>query len=295
MHTTIAFAIMPGKAKEQYHLGEHEETLKLFGSRNAQDCCGYLLPHLRSLQPTFRLLDLGCGPGSITFDLANLFPEAFIIGIDLSTEVTAQNNARIVQYSKYGNIEFRAGDMLDPLSFLNESELGTFDVVHEHATMIHMPDAPEALRQMRRMCKKKGGVVASRNGDMTSQILHPPCPENMTLILKSYEASHGDASVGRKLVEHAVQAGWNREQIVSSASIMSNRTGEERLVYAKSMLANLGDENSDMRMKAASFGFGPKDIQKMRDNMVRFAEAPYGARLLVCCEIMCFNDDKTLA
>jgi len=280
---------MSDKVEEQYHLGEHEETLDLFRLRNAQNCCGYLLPHLRSLEPPFRLLDLGCGPGSITFDLANIFPGAIIIGVDLSAEVTAQNNAKIRQYSKHQNIEFRAGDMLKPLSFLDESELGTFDVVHEHATLIHMPDAPEALRQMRRMCKSNGGVVASRNGDMTSQILHPPCPENMILILKSYETSHGDASVGRKLVEHAMHAGWDREQIVSSASIMSNRTKEERLVYSKSILANLGDANSEMRKKAASFGFGPIDIHKMQEDMVRFAEAPYGSRLLICCEMLCFN------
>ncbi|OAL57339.1 S-adenosyl-L-methionine-dependent methyltransferase [Pyrenochaeta sp. DS3sAY3a] len=281
---------MSDKVEEQYHLGEHEETLDLFRLRNAQNCCGYLLPHLRSLKPSFRLLDLGCGPGSITFDLANLFPEAIIIGVDLSKEVTAQNNAKIPYYSKHSNIEFRAGDMLEPLSFLDVSELGSFDVVHEHATLIHMPDAPEALRQMRSICKSHNGVVASRNGDMTSQILHPPCPENMKLILKSYEASHGDASVGRKLVDHAMQAGWDREQIVSTASIMTNRTSEERQAYAKSMLANLGDENSEMRKKAALLGFGPNDIGKMQENMLRFADSPYGSRLLVCCEILCFNN-----
>jgi SAM-dependent methyltransferase len=281
---------MASTVKEaQYHLGQKEDTFKLFELRNAQNCCGYLLPHLRTLPETFRLVDLGCGPGSITFDLANLFPKAYILGVDQSPEVTQRNQTNIASFSKHRNIEFRVGDMLDPTSFLSASELGTFDVVHEHATLIHMRDAPEALRQMRRMSKSDSGVIASRNGDMTSQILHPPCPENMALICKSYEASHGDASVGRKLVEHAMQAGWARNQIIASASIMSNTTSDERKLYANSMLANLTDETSDMRKKASLLGFRGLDIQKMRDNLVRFVDAPYGSRLLICCEMLCLN------
>ncbi|KAF2420956.1 S-adenosyl-L-methionine-dependent methyltransferase [Tothia fuscella] len=283
---------MSPAVKEEYHLGEHEETLELFKLRNAQNCCSYLLPHLSSVSPSFRMLDLGCGPASITFDLANMFPNALIVGVDSSKQVISQNQAKSGKSSKHGNIEFRVGDMLEPLSFLQDSEMGTFDVVHEHAILIHMPDVPEALRQMRRMSRAVGGVIASRKGDMTSQILHPPCPENMALILKSYESSHGDASVGRKLVEYAMEAGWRREQIASSASILTNRTDEERRIYANSMLANLHDENSEMQKKAAEFGFGPGEVKKMQENLIRFVNAAYGSRLLICCEMLCFNSNS---
>ena len=55
-----------------YIHGHHESVLRSHTSRTAANCAGYLLP---SLRPHMRILDIGCGPGTITADLAKLVPQ----------------------------------------------------------------------------------------------------------------------------------------------------------------------------------------------------------------------------
>ncbi len=55
-----------------YIHGHHESVLRSHTWRTAANCAGYLLP---SLRPDMRILDIGCGPGTITADLAKLVPQ----------------------------------------------------------------------------------------------------------------------------------------------------------------------------------------------------------------------------
>ena len=50
-------------------MGYGPEFRKMLERRNAADCAAHLLPHLR---PGMRLLDLGCGPGTISVELAEV-------------------------------------------------------------------------------------------------------------------------------------------------------------------------------------------------------------------------------
>ena len=51
---------------DRYTHGHHESVLRSHRWRTAANSCAYLLPHLR---PDMSLLDVGCGPGTITADL----------------------------------------------------------------------------------------------------------------------------------------------------------------------------------------------------------------------------------
>ena len=65
----------PGTSQPTYTMGYGPEFQKLLERRNAADCAAHLLPHLR---PGMRLLDLGCGPGTISVGLAEaVAPGAF--------------------------------------------------------------------------------------------------------------------------------------------------------------------------------------------------------------------------
>jgi cyclopropane fatty-acyl-phospholipid synthase-like methyltransferase len=52
---------------DTYTHGHHDSVLRSHRWRTAETSAGYLLPYLR---PGMRLLDVGCGPGTITIDLA---------------------------------------------------------------------------------------------------------------------------------------------------------------------------------------------------------------------------------
>ena len=53
----------------------------IFNRRTAQACATHLLPYIK---PNHQILDIGCGPGSITIGLAALVPDGEVIGIDIN-------------------------------------------------------------------------------------------------------------------------------------------------------------------------------------------------------------------
>src|SRR5271157_3369786 len=72
---------------EVYTHGHHESVLRSHRWRTAENSAGYLLA---SLRPGLALLDIGCGPGTITFDLAALVAPGSVTGIDADAGVIAQ-------------------------------------------------------------------------------------------------------------------------------------------------------------------------------------------------------------
>lgn len=270
-----------------YHIGHREETLNAFELRNASNCLGYLLPTLEALPPNFSLLDIGCGPGSITFDLARRFPQARIIGVDLGEEVIERNTANIAALAPDCNIEFRAGDLLHPEVFLSPEEIGSFDVVHEHTTLICIPDPVVGLHALKRLAKQDSGIVACREADVASQVVWPPVPEIAELQERIYAMNGLDTQMGRKLLGKSLEAGFRRDQVTATASVLSNITASERLLYAGSMAAMLADENSDYRKAASKFGYTDEQVEVLRRNMDKIMAADDGWRLCICTEVIC--------
>lgn len=64
-----------------YTHGHHESVLRAHRRRTAKDSAGYLLPHL---QPGMSLLDVGCGPGTITVDLAARVAPGRVTAVELT-------------------------------------------------------------------------------------------------------------------------------------------------------------------------------------------------------------------
>src|SRR5205807_10234032 len=90
--------------RETYTHGHHESVLRSHRWRTAANSCAYLLDRIG---PGTELLDVGCGPGTITVDLARRVAPGRVVGIDRSTEVVeaARRDAGDV-----ANLEFRTGD-----------------------------------------------------------------------------------------------------------------------------------------------------------------------------------------
>ena len=201
----------------QYLQGHHESVLRSHRWRTATNSAAYLLPHLR---PGMQLLDVGCGPGTLTDDLGvAVGPDGAVLGIDNAP--AAIEAARAGKRS--ANARFEVQD-LQRLDLPDDS----FDVVHAHQVLQHLSDPVEALREMRRVCKP-GGLVAVRDADYAAMTWHPPQP-GMDLWLSTYrELAHArgaEPDAGRRLLGWAHEAGFR--DVAASASVWCFATPEDR-------------------------------------------------------------------
>src|SRR6476620_8065854 len=76
--------LRPVAGNETYTHGHHESVLRSHTWRTAENSAAYLLPHLR---PGFGVLDVGCGPGTITVDIALRVAPGTVVGVDRSSDV----------------------------------------------------------------------------------------------------------------------------------------------------------------------------------------------------------------
>ena len=169
--------------------------------RTAEDSAAYLLPHL---EPGLTVLDIGCGPGTITADLAERVAPGRVLAVDQVADVLDVARAEI-QRRNLSNVTFATADVHN-LEFPD----GAFDVVHAHQVLQHVADPVQALREMRRVCRP-GGIVAARDADYAGFIWFPRLPA-LDLWLDLYEkaarANRGEPDAGRRLLSWAMKTGF---------------------------------------------------------------------------------------
>src|SRR6266849_2800773 len=125
---------MSSSSSETYTHGHHESVLGSHRMRTAENSAAYLLPYLRS---GMSLLDVGCGPGTITHDFARRLAPGEVIGVDREQAPLAEANALAAETS---NLAFAVGDVY-ALDFVDAS----FDIVHAHQLLQHLTDPVAAL------------------------------------------------------------------------------------------------------------------------------------------------------
>ncbi len=192
--------------EERYTHGHHESVLKSHTWRTIANSAAYLEPHL---QAGLSLLDVGCGPGTITVEFADRLAPGRVVGLDAAAEVI--DKARAFERS---NLEFVVGDAY-ALPFDDD----TFDLAHAHQTLQHVADPVAVLRELRRVVKP-GGVVAARDVDYAGVIWYPLLPglaEWLDLYERVHRSNGGEPDAGRRLKAWAREAGFT--EVVPTASI----------------------------------------------------------------------------
>lgn len=212
---------MPDAA--HYTHGHHASVLQAHRWRRAANSAAYLLDHLR---PGFSLLDVGCGPGSLTFDLAARVAPGRTLGVD--TAAAAIEAARADASTRgLDGIEFRRADVLD-LPAENER----FDVVHAHQVLQHLADPVAALRAMGALCAP-GGLVAVRDADYAAMTWYPASSglDDWLALYRDVARSNGaEPDAGRRLARWAREAGL--ASAVVTASVWCFATPEDRTYWA---------------------------------------------------------------
>lgn len=191
-----------------YTHGHHESVLRAHTWRTAENSARYLLPLLRA---NLDLLDVGCGPGTLTVDLARRVKGGHVVGVDRSAEVLEQSARHAAEAGVA--VEFTPGDVY-ALAFAEAS----FDVVHAHQVLQHLTDPVRALREMRRVLKPNG-VLAVRDSDY-SCFSFAPLDARLDRWLTLYRAvarkNGAEPDAGRFLKSWARAAGFRSISASSS-------------------------------------------------------------------------------
>ena len=194
--------------------------------RTAANSAAHLLPLLR---PGMALLDVGCGPGTLTTDLARHVAPGPVVGVDLSEGVVAEAE-RHARDAGASNATFLVADFrsagLPP---------GSFDVVHAHQVLQHLRDPVGALRVMRRLAKP-GGLVAARDSDYPAfaWTSHRGTGASLDrwrdIYLAVTRINGASADAGRHLLAWAHEAGL--ADVAYSTSTWTFATAEDRAWWA---------------------------------------------------------------
>ncbi|WP_324788027.1 class I SAM-dependent methyltransferase [Streptomyces sp. H51] len=202
-----------------YTHGHHESVLRSHTWRTAANSAAYLLG---SLKPHMKILDIGCGPGTITADLAELVPDGHVTGVDAAPEVLERARATAAERG-LGNVGFAVADV-HALDYPDD----TFCVVHAHQVLQHVGDPVRALREMRRVTRP-GGLIAVRDSDYAAMTWYPASAgmdDWLELYHRVARANGGEPDAGRRLKAWAVRAGLS--DITATSSTWTFSTAEER-------------------------------------------------------------------
>jgi ubiquinone/menaquinone biosynthesis C-methylase UbiE len=185
----------------------------------------YLIPEL---QLGGTLLDVGCGPGTITVDLARRLSPGSVVGIDASTSIIAHAEGLAADEGVH-NASFQVGDVY-ALDFADAS----FDIVHAHQVMQHLARPVLAMAEIRRVLRP-GGVFAARDVDYGGVMIAPTI-QGLTEWMQVYREVHywngGDPDAGRSLKSWALAAGFS--SVTSSASVWCFASDAEREWWGES-------------------------------------------------------------
>ncbi|EMD40176.1 hypothetical protein CERSUDRAFT_112386 [Gelatoporia subvermispora B] len=211
-----------------YMNNQSDSVLRTYQWRTAENSASYLLPFI---QPHMHILDLGCGPGTISVGLAQRVPQGRVVGVDYFPE-SLEKAREFAAQNEVKNIEFVTGNAL-ALDFPNN----TFDMVCAHQVLLHLADPVQALSEMRRVTKP-GGIVAAKEGDMQTLVWYPDFPalnawRDLTVNIGLSRGASID--VARRLVSWAMEVGFRRDSITATASCYCWSSPEERQYWGGSM------------------------------------------------------------
>ena len=175
------------------------------------------------IRPGMKCVDLGCGGGEVTFELARLVaPGGSVTGVDMDEVKLGLARTAAVERG-ISNVEFTARNV-------NEwDEPDAYDVVYSRYLLQHLSEPVSLLRRMW-AAVRSGGLVIVEDADFDGWCCHPP-NEGFDFFVRAYaeviRRRGGDHATGRKLYHYFLEAGIPTPQVDLVQSVFVSGEGKE--------------------------------------------------------------------
>ena len=258
---------------ETYTLGYSHNAVGFMARRTIESHAAFVMPRLKA---GWRVLDCGCGPGTVTLGLARMVFPGEVIAIDQepSQLELARQNAAAAQVT---NVGFQNGSVYE-LPFADEQ----FDLVFAHAVFEHLKEPAAALGQIRRVLKP-GGTVALRSPDWGGFLFWPGNPR-LEAAIEYYKmlqnGNGGDVYAGRKLKALLAASGF--QNVCASATYES----VQPLEVITEFIAQRIEESA---AKNAAIERGWITVSKLQESAAALRELqhqPGGFFAIAWCEVL---------
>ena len=190
---------------ETYTLGYSTGVTQVLQERTLATCASFFLPHLR---PGMTVLDCGCGPGSLTIEIAARVAPGQVVGIDIDPGQCVQAQARAAAHG-ITNVRFEPADVY-ALPYPD----ATFDAVFSHALVTHLGEPMRAFAESRRVLKP-GGVMAVSANDYDAFVVSPAgsvMERTLSLYARVMTYNGGNRLLARHLRGALLEAGFARAE-----------------------------------------------------------------------------------
>jgi 2-polyprenyl-3-methyl-5-hydroxy-6-metoxy-1,4-benzoquinol methylase len=258
-------SVVQDRGMDTYTHGHADAVLQSHRWRTVENSAAYLAPHLRA---GLDVLDVGCGPGTITVDLAHRVAPGRVLGLDVSAAPLGE--ARELAAREGVAVEFAVGD-----TYALDLPDGSFDVVHAHQVLQHLTDPVAALREMARVCRP-GGVIAVRDVDYATFIWFPDdrgLDRWLDLYHRVARRNDAEPDAGRRLLSWAHAAGLR--DVTATTSSWCYAAPAEREWWGNSWAGRA--IASSFAEQAVSYGLAtPDELEGIADAWRRWRDADDG-------------------
>lgn len=267
---------------EVYTLADERVQVAYVAGRRAARWVPFLLPHLR---PGMRVLDVGCGLGSITVDLAEAVAPGGVVGVDLDAGQLELGRAA-ARERELENVRFEVGNVY-ALPFAAAS----FEVVLAHTLLFHLRDSLRALGELRRVLAL-GGLVAVADDDWSTWVVAPE-DSAMHWMMRTFAPRHVAANganpfYARNLRRLPLEAGFARTEGLAVAAEYYG-TLEETRGYA-AMCERILRSPEVARRAVEQEWVSADELEAMIAGVRAWGERPDAFAAVMCCAALGWVD-----
>lgn len=231
-------------------------------------------PLAEYLRPGIEVLDVGCGPGNITIDVAEIVAPGHVTGIDESEPAIQQ----AIRERGVDNLLFRLMDARN-LEFADR----TFDLTYSHSIFEWLKEPAQALREQMRVTKSGGWVVAGA-GIYEDWALFPRCDVLGRLVLAGYAHVRARKKmaivVGSHLYHLFAEAGFERIRVVGYvAPIDCAHKGSQYFEYNYGKLKLLVRDDGELANQVDEGLLSRQDFETARNEIEQWHGHPHAFTL----------------